>query len=56
MTIVEVIDAHDGFSIITDKITTNKKVALMWILCTITFFFSAALDNLTRLLLLCPPY
>ena len=47
MTIVELIDAHEGFSIITDKITTNKKVALMWILCTITFFFSAVLDNLT---------
>ena len=47
MTIVELIDAHQGFSIITDKITTDKKVALMWILCTITFFFSALLDNLT---------
>ena len=47
MTIVELIDAHQGFAIITEKITTNKKVALMWILCTITFFFSAALDNLT---------
>ena len=47
MTIVEVVDTHGGFSIITDKITTNKKVALMWILSVITFFFSAALDNLT---------
>jgi Na+/H+ antiporter NhaD/arsenite permease-like protein len=47
MTIVELIDAHEGFAIITDKITTNKKVALMWILSLITFFFSAALDNLT---------
>jgi Na+/H+ antiporter NhaD/arsenite permease-like protein len=47
MTIVELIDAHEGFSIITDKITTNKRVALMWILSIITFFFSAALDNLT---------
>ena len=47
MTIVELIDAHEGFAIITDKITTNKKVALMWILSIITFFFSAALDNLT---------
>ena len=47
MTIVELIDAHEGFTIITDKITTNKKVALMWILSTITFFFSATLDNLT---------
>ena len=40
MTIVEVVDTHGGFSIITDKITTNKKVALMWILSIITFFFS----------------
>ena len=47
MTIVELIDAHEGFSIITDKITTNKRVALIWILSIITFFFSAALDNLT---------
>ena len=47
MTIVELIDAHEGFSIITNKIKTNKKVALMWILSVITFFFSAALDNLT---------
>ena len=47
MTIVELIDAHEGFAIITDKITTNKKVVLMWILSLITFFFSAALDNLT---------
>ena len=47
MTIVELIDAHQGFSIITHKITTNNKVALMWILSLITFFFSATLDNLT---------
>ncbi len=47
MTIVELIDAHQGFSIITDKITTNNKVKLLWILSIITFFFSAALDNLT---------
>ena len=47
MTIVEIIDAHQGFSLITDKITTTKKVSLMWILTTLTFFFSAALDNLT---------
>ena len=47
MTIVELIDAHQGFSIITDKITTNKKIYLIWILSIITFFFSAVLDNLT---------
>jgi len=47
MTIVELVDAHQGFSIITDRITTNKKVYLIWIISTITFFFSAVLDNLT---------
>ena len=47
MTIVELVDAHQGFTIVTDKITTKKMVPLMWILCVITFFFSAVLDNLT---------
>ncbi len=47
MTIVEVIDKHDGFKIITDKIKTLKKVKLLWILSVLTFFMSAALDNLT---------
>jgi len=47
MTIVELIDAHEGFAIITDKITTTKKVKLLWIISVLTFFFSAALDNLT---------
>mgnify|MGYP002884169165 CR=1 FL=1 len=47
MTIVELVDAHQGFSIITNLITTNKKVTLIWILSIITFFFSAVLDNLT---------
>ncbi|HET6245989.1 MAG: sodium:proton antiporter NhaD [Bacteroidetes bacterium] len=47
MTIVEVVDAHKGFSVITDRITTTNKVKLLWIISTVTFFFSAALDNLT---------
>jgi Na+/H+ antiporter NhaD/arsenite permease-like protein len=47
MTIVELVDAHKGFSVITDKIQTTNKVKLLWIVSTITFFFSAALDNLT---------
>lgn len=47
MTIVELIDAHEGFDIITDKIQTTNKVKLLWIICILTFFFSAALDNLT---------
>jgi Na+/H+ antiporter NhaD/arsenite permease-like protein len=47
MTIVELIDSHEGFRIITDKIKTTKKVKLLWIISVLTFFMSAALDNLT---------
>ncbi len=47
MTIVELIDAHDGFKVITERIRTNKRVALLWLIGFITFFLSAALDNLT---------
>ena len=47
MTIVEVIDAHNGFEVITSLIRTKKQVTLMWIVCFVTFFLSAVLDNLT---------
>jgi Na+/H+ antiporter NhaD/arsenite permease-like protein len=47
MTIVELIDAHDGFNIITTRITNTRKVKLLWIICFIAFFLSAVLDNLT---------
>jgi Na+/H+ antiporter NhaD/arsenite permease-like protein len=47
MTIVETIDIHGGFSVITDKIKTTERSKLMWIITFTTFFLSAALDNLT---------
>ena len=47
MTIVELVDAHDGFSIITNKIQTTSRVKLLWVLSFLAFFFSAVLDNLT---------
>ncbi|MBE0647802.1 MAG: sodium:proton antiporter NhaD [Bacteroidales bacterium] len=47
MTIVELVDSHEGFRIITDRISTTNKVKLLWILSILTFFMSAALDNLT---------
>lgn len=47
MTIVELIDAHDGFQIIIDKIQTTDKKKLVWSIAIITFFLSAVLDNLT---------
>ncbi len=46
MTIVELIDLHKGFSVITDKITTTKKTTMLWLLCPLAFFLSATLDNL----------
>lgn len=47
MTIVELVDAYQGFRIITDRINTKNPKALLWIICIITFFLSAILDNLT---------
>jgi Na+/H+ antiporter NhaD/arsenite permease-like protein len=47
MTIVELIDAHNGFDIITKLIKTNNKRVLLWLISFITFFTSAILDNLT---------
>lgn len=47
MTIVELVDVHGGFRIITDRITTRNKRSLLWIICFCTFFMSAVLDNLT---------
>jgi len=47
MTIVEVVDQHDGFRIITDRIKTTNKIKLLWVISILTFFMSAVLDNLT---------
>jgi Na+/H+ antiporter NhaD/arsenite permease-like protein len=47
MTIVELIDSHNGFDIITQKIKTKSTRKLLLIIVVITFFLSALLDNLT---------
>jgi Na+/H+ antiporter NhaD/arsenite permease-like protein len=47
MTIVEVVDAHNGFEVITSRIKTTKLSSLMWMVGFVTFFLSAILDNLT---------
>ena len=47
MTIVEVIDAHNGFEVITKRIRTTRLASLLWVVCFVTFFLSAILDNLT---------
>ena len=47
MTIVELIDAHDGFELILERINTLEKRKLLWIVSLFAFFLSAVLDNLT---------
>nr|XP_018676708.1 PREDICTED: uncharacterized protein LOC103972867 isoform X2 [Musa acuminata subsp. malaccensis] len=47
MTIVEIIDAHQGFKLVTDNITTRKPRILLWVVGLVTFFLSSVLDNLT---------
>ena len=52
MTIVDLIDSHGGFNVITDHIKTRNKHKLMWLLALITFFMSAALDNMTTTIIM----
>ena len=47
MITVELVDSHGGFMFITNRITTNSKRKLLFVIATITFFMSAVLDNLT---------
>ena len=47
MTIVELIDAHNGFEIITRRIKTTDKRTLLWIVALLTFVLSSVLNNLT---------
>ncbi len=47
MTIVELVDAHQGFRVISKLIQTDNPVKLLWISAIATFFLSALLDNLT---------
>lgn len=47
MAIVELVDSHKGFAIITDVIATRNRRKLLFIISLITFFLSAVLDNLT---------
>lgn len=47
MTIVELVDIHGGFTVITSRITTRDKRRLLWVICVVAFVFSAVLDNMT---------
>lgn len=52
MTIVEVVDSHQGFKVVTDRIESNNKRSLIWIIAGLTFFMSAILDNLTTTIIM----
>src|SRR5690554_3617017 len=41
MTIVELIDLHKGFTVITSRIRTTSVLKLLWIVAFITFFLSS---------------
>ncbi|KAK3129273.1 hypothetical protein QOZ80_6BG0475900 [Eleusine coracana subsp. coracana] len=47
MTIVEIVDAHQGFKLVTDNISTRNSKTLLWVIGLVTFFLSSILDNLT---------
>ena len=52
MTIVDIIDTHGGFEVITRHITTRKKTRLMWLIAFLTFFMSSVLDNMTTTIIM----
>lgn len=39
MTIVEIVDAHQGFKLVTENITTRKPRTLLWVV-SIMFYYS----------------
>ena len=52
MTIVELIDLHRGFSVITNRIKTRSKSKMLWLIAILAFFLSATLDNLASTIVL----
>lgn len=52
MVIVELIDSHHGFKMITDMLYTASKRRMLWFLIGMSFFMSAVLDNLTTMIVM----
>lgn len=52
MVIVELVDLHQGFSVITDRIRTTSKKSMLWLISFLAFFLSSVLDNLTTTIVL----
>jgi Na+/H+ antiporter NhaD/arsenite permease-like protein len=47
MTIVEIIDSHNGFDAVTSLLASGAKRRILWLSGLVSFFLSAVLDNLT---------
>lgn len=47
LTIVEIINAHKGFRVITQHLLIPSKLLMLWTTGVVTFLLSAVLDNLT---------
>lgn len=47
------VDAHKGFSLVTDQIKTTDKGTLLVVTSALAFFLSAVLDNLTTTIVMC---
>ena len=52
MALVELIDSHKGFQLITDIIHTRSQRKLLWVIAAIAFCLSGILDNLTTTILM----
>lgn len=52
MTIVELIDLHNGFTLVRKFLATRSRVRLLWMVGIICFFLSAVIDNLTATIVL----
>ena len=52
MTIVEIINSHGGFSILSKLFKTTNKVKLLWLFSFSTFFLSAVLGNLSAAIIM----
>jgi Na+/H+ antiporter NhaD/arsenite permease-like protein len=52
LTIVEIINAHKGFSLISNYIHLRSKRKLLWLVGLVTFFLSSVLDNLTTTIIM----
>ncbi|MEF9931046.1 MAG: sodium:proton antiporter NhaD [Bacteroidales bacterium] len=52
MTIVELVDLHGGFALVSHFIKARRKKYLLWLISAITFIMSAALDNMTSTIIM----